>query len=124
MISIILLSTHWNYSNGGINSFNYDLTLQLGLQVKETNFQTTENVVMSDIYVENASFLKMDNISLGYTFDKVINEKVSLRLSTGVQNVFVITKYSGLDPEITNNGVDKTIYPRQRTFLFGANLKF
>nr|WP_315245972.1 SusC/RagA family TonB-linked outer membrane protein [uncultured Flavobacterium sp.] len=93
-------------------------------QVKETNFQTTENVVMSDIYVENASFLKMDNISLGYTFDKVINEKVSLRLSTGVQNVFVITKYSGLDPEITNNGVDKTIYPRQRTFLFGANLKF
>jgi iron complex outermembrane receptor protein len=66
----------------------------------------------------------MDNISLGYTFDKVINEKVSLRLSTGVQNVFVITKYGGLDPEITNNGVDKTIYPRQRTFLFGANLKF
>ncbi|MEL1254768.1 SusC/RagA family TonB-linked outer membrane protein [Flavobacterium sp. DGU38] len=93
-------------------------------QVKETNFQTTENVVMSDIYVENASFLKMDNISLGYTFDNVINEKVSLRLSTGIQNVFVITKYSGLDPEITNNGVDKTIYPRQRTFLFGANLKF
>lgn len=93
-------------------------------QVKETNFQTTENVVMSDIYIENASFLKMDNISLGYTFDNVINEKVSLRLSTGVQNAFVITKYSGLDPEITNNGVDKTIYPRQRTFLFGANLKF
>lgn len=92
--------------------------------VLETNFTTTSDVVLSDIYVENASYLKMDNITLGYTFPKWLDGKASLRLFTGSQNVFVITKYSGLDPEITNNGVDNTIYPRQRSFLFGANVKF
>ncbi|MBN8643220.1 MAG: SusC/RagA family TonB-linked outer membrane protein [Flavobacteriales bacterium] len=92
--------------------------------VLDTNFTTTSDVVLSDIYVENASYLKMDNITLGYTFPKWLEGKASLRLFTGCQNVFVITEYSGLDPEITNNGVDNTIYPRQRSFLFGANVKF
>jgi TonB-linked SusC/RagA family outer membrane protein len=103
--------------NGGVLS-------NIPSQVTETNFQTTSNVVLSDLYIENASFLKMDNITLGYTLNNWLNSKASLRMSTGVQNVFVITKYSGLDPEITNNGVDKTIYPRQRSVLFGLNLKF
>ncbi|MEO8534851.1 MAG: TonB-dependent receptor, partial [Flavobacterium sp.] len=103
--------------NGGVLS-------NIPSQVTETNFQTTSNVVLSDLYIENASFLKMDNITLGYTLNNWLNSKASLRVSTGVQNVFVITKYSGLDPEITNNGVDKTIYPRQRSILFGLNLKF
>ncbi len=79
--------------------------------------------VLSDMYVENASFLKMDNISLGYTFPKWLEGNASLRLFAGVQNVFTITKYSGLDPEITK-GTDNTIYPRQRTILVGANVKF
>lgn len=79
--------------------------------------------VLSDMYVENASFLKMDNISLGYTFPKWLEGKASVRLFTGIQNVFTITKYSGLDPEITK-GTDNTIYPRQRTILVGANVKF
>jgi TonB-linked SusC/RagA family outer membrane protein len=81
------------------------------------------NNALSDMYVENASFLRMDNITMGYTFPKWIDGKASLRLYTGVQNVFVITDYSGLDPEVTG-GFDNTIYPRQRTFLFGANVKF
>lgn len=94
-----------------------------------TSFNNTGFVVptgiiaLSDIYVENASFLRMDNITLGYTFPSWLEGKASLRLFTGIQNAFVITKYSGLDPEI-NGGVDNTIYPRQRQFLFGANLKF
>jgi TonB-dependent starch-binding outer membrane protein SusC len=93
--------------------------------VLETNFNTVSDVVLSDIYVENGSFLRMDNITLGYTFPKLFgNDTASLRLFTGVQNAFVITEYSGLDPEITNDGIDNTIYPRQRQFLFGANLKF
>ena len=92
--------------------------------VLDTNFITRDNVALSDRYVENASYLRMDNISLGYTFPKWLEGKASLRLFTGVQNVFVLTKYSGIDPEITNNGVDNAIYPRQRSFLFGANLKF
>ena len=90
----------------------------------DNNFAVRDNVVLSDLYVENASFLRMDNISLGYTFPKWLDGKASLRLFTGVQNAFVITNYSGLDPEITNNGVDNTVYPRQRSFLFGANVKF
>ena len=81
------------------------------------------NNVLSDMYVEYASFLKMDNLTMGYTFPKWLEGKASLRLFTGVQNVFVITKYSGLDPEVTG-GFGNTIYPRQRSFLFGANVKF
>jgi outer membrane receptor protein involved in Fe transport len=79
---------------------------------------------LSDYYIENASFLKMDNITLGYTFENVFNARSSIRLSTGVQNVFTITNYSGLDPEVFENGIDNSITPRPRTFLVGANMKF
>lgn len=92
--------------------------------VQDTNFNTTPDVLLSDYYVENGSFLRMDNITLGYTFPKWLDGKASLRLFTGCQNAFIITKYSGLDPEVGNNGFDNTIYPRQRQFLFGANVKF
>ena len=93
--------------------------------VLDTNFiQPGSLGTQSDIYIENASFLRMDNITLGYSFPKWLEGKASLRISAGVQNAFVITKYSGLDPEITNNGIDNTIYPRPRTLLFGANIKF
>ena len=91
--------------------------------VFDTNFQSTNNVIYSDLYVENASFLRMDNITLGYTFPNWLEGKASLRFFAGLQNAFVLTKYSGLDPEITG-GVDNTIYPRQRQMLFGVNLKF
>lgn len=89
-----------------------------------TNFQNQngENV-LSDMFIENGSFLRMDFATLGYTFPKWLDGKASLRLFTGVQNPFIITKYSGLDPEI-NGGIDSTIYPRQRQVLFGANVKF
>lgn len=93
-------------------------------QVLESNFVNTPDVILSDYYLEDADFLRMDNITLGYTFDEDKIGKGSLRLWTGVQNVFVITDYSGLDPEITNNGVDNTIFPRGRTFLFGLNYGF
>jgi len=93
--------------------------------VLDTNFiQPGSLGTQSDIYIENASFLRMDNVTLGYSFPKWLDGKASLRISAGVQNAFVLTKYSGLDPEITNNGIDNTIYPRPRTLLFGANIKF
>jgi TonB-linked SusC/RagA family outer membrane protein len=92
-------------------------------QVMETGFATTSDVVLSDVYVENASFLRMDNITLGHTFPKWLDGNASVRLFAGVQNAFIITKYSGIDPEITS-GIDNTIYPRQRSILFGANIKF
>lgn len=92
--------------------------------VQDTDFNTTSNVSLSDYYVENGSFLRMDNITLGYTFPKWLDGKASVRLYAGCQNAFIITKYSGLDPEVGNNGFDNTIYPRQRQYLFGANIKF
>ena len=92
--------------------------------VYETGFINQSNeTVLSDMFIENGSFLRMDFVTLGYTFQNWLDKNVSLRLFTGMQNPFIITKYSGLDPEI-NGGIDATIYPRQRQFLFGANLKF
>jgi iron complex outermembrane receptor protein len=95
----------------------------LPTSVLDSNFNTTADVLFSDYYIENASFLRMDNITVGYTFAKIFNEKASLRLNVGVQNVFVLTEYGGLDPEVFG-GIDNTIYPRPRTILFGANVKF
>ncbi len=78
---------------------------------------------LSDYYIQNASFLKMDNISVGYNVGKVFSKKASLRINANVQNVFVITKYKGVDPEI-GGGIDNNFYPRPRTFVLGANLDF
>lgn len=121
-----------NYNYNGVNASQAQLDLLKTDQalnntpssVLETGFNTTANVLLSDIYIENASFLRMDNITVGYTFPNWLKSDASVRLSLGVQNAFVITNYSGLDPEITNNGLDKTIYPRQRQVLFGVNVKF
>jgi TonB-dependent starch-binding outer membrane protein SusC len=75
----------------------------------------------SDYFIENASFLRMDNISVGYSFDKFFTDKLKARLSATVQNAFVITKYSGMDPEV-DGGIDNNIYPRARVFVVGLNI--
>ena len=103
---------------------NSSVVSNLPTSVLDSNFQSNEDVLLSDYYIENGSFLKMDNITLGYTFENVFNARSSIRLSTGVQNVFTITNYSGLDPEVFENGIDNSITPRPRTFLVGANMKF
>ncbi|WP_299437268.1 SusC/RagA family TonB-linked outer membrane protein [uncultured Aquimarina sp.] len=106
------------------NAINNNGTLaNINTSVLDTNFNVFGDTFQSDIYVENASFLKMDNVTLGYTFTKFFGDTSSIRLWGGVQNVFTITEYSGLDPEIFS-GVDQTIFPRARTFLMGANVKF
>jgi iron complex outermembrane receptor protein len=96
----------------------------LPASVLDYNFQTPGvGQILSDLFVENGSFLRMDYATFGYTFPKWLEGKASLRIFTGVQNPFIITKYSGLDPEFSG-GNDQTIYPRQRQILFGANVKF
>jgi iron complex outermembrane receptor protein len=80
------------------------------------------NQLQSDYYVQNASFLRMDNIYVGYNVGKVFRD-ATLRLSGTVQNAFVITKYKGLDPEISG-GIDNNFYPRPRTYVLGLNLDF
>jgi iron complex outermembrane receptor protein len=77
----------------------------------------------SDYYVQNASFLKMDNIGLSYNAGRIFNGAVSLVINAHCQNVFTITNYTGIDPEIYG-GIDNTIYPRPRTYTLGINLGF
>jgi TonB-dependent starch-binding outer membrane protein SusC len=90
----------------------------------KTHFQgNTTTQFLSDYYLYNASFLKMDNFNIGYDFGKVFNNRSTLRGSIIVQNVFVITKYPGLDPEISS-GIDGNTYPRPRTYSLGLNLHF
>lgn len=86
-----------------------------------TNFKTQQ--LLSDYYVQNASFLRMDNINLGYAFGKLFKSKANLQLTASVQNVFVITKYKGLDPEVAS-GIDNNIYPRPRVYSIGLNLNY
>jgi TonB-dependent starch-binding outer membrane protein SusC len=90
--------------------------------ILETDFTSIRT--FSDYYLENASFLKMDNFYIGYDFGTPFNNKnIRLRTTLNCQNVFTVTKYSGLDPEI-NGGIDNTIYPRPRMFALGINLDF
>jgi TonB-linked SusC/RagA family outer membrane protein len=86
----------------------------------ETGFTTPQ--YFSDYYVEDASFLRMDNITLGYNFGSLIRRPgTSLRLYFTAQNPFVLTNYSGLDPELSS-GIDNNPYPWSRTYIFGATL--
>ena len=79
-------------------------------------------VYSANYYVENASFLKLDNLSLSYNVGK-INKWASLTVSAMVQNVFTITGYSGTDPEVPN-GMDNSFYPRPRTYSVSLGLQF
>lgn len=88
----------------------------------EIGFRTGGDTQYSDLYVQDASFFKMDNISAGYTFREVV-KGLQARVGFTVQNAFMITDYDGLDPEV-NGGIDNNLYPRPRTFLFSLNLSF
>jgi len=133
-MSFNLRASLGNYVYNNVNSASaqYDLLQDnavlgnIPTSVLNTNFNSTSDVIISDIYLENASFLRMDNVTLGYTFDRPLKKFASnsIRLWAGMQNVFTLTNYSGLDPELASNGIDNTNYPRPRTFLIGANIKF
>ena len=105
---------------------NVDLWAQIGIIFLlfslglEFSFKTRQ--YLSDYYVENASFLKLDNLSLSYNVGK-INKWASLTVSAMVQNVFTITGYSGTDPEVPN-GMDNSFYPRPRTYSVSLGLQF
>ena len=89
----------------------------------ETGFNN--NQYLSDYYIENASFFRLDNINIGYNAGKVFKNKSTLRINANIQNVFIITKYKGLDPEVaSDSGVDNNIYPRPRIFSLGFNFDF
>lgn len=109
-------------STGAWNTMSYnDYQLNnLSSSYLKTGFR--ERQFLSDYYVENASFLKMDNITLTYNFGKIWN-CFNLNASAMVQNVFTVTNYSGVDPEVPN-GMDSSFYPRPRIFSLGLGLDF
>ena len=92
------------------------------LNVLGKNWQTYDNV-LSDYFVQNASFLKCDNITLGYSFDKLLGAKIGGRVYATASNVFTITKYKGIDPEV-GGGIDNSLYPRPFSALVGLSLNF
>ena len=106
-----------HFNNQGFISNYYKDAGMYGFTHMSENYQKT-----SDLYLENASFLKMDNLTLGYSFDKFFTDKISGRVSFSIQNVFTITNYTGLDPECS--AIDSNIWPRPKTFTVGLNLNF
>ncbi len=101
-----------NYTNNIVDDY-YDSHLK---KVFTTNF-------LSDYFIEKADFFKLDYVNGGYTFRNIAKSKMSLRTTLIVQNVLIITKYSGIDPEVAG-GIDNGIYPRPRVYSIGLNLTF
>jgi hypothetical protein len=114
----------YTYNNVASNLGTYsEVTRQspynLHTSVLTTGFVTPQ--YLSDYYVEDASFLRMDNATVGYSL-KYRNQPV--RVFASVQNAFTLTGYSGVDPTAGINGIDNNIYPRSRTFAAGLNVRF
>ena len=107
------------YSNSAYNN-TYADAVALGFQGKTIYY-------MSDYFIRNATFLRCDNINLGYSFNNLFRgtsyHGLSGRIYATVSNPFVITKYDGIDPERAS-GVDGGVYPRSTTYLFGLSLNF
>jgi iron complex outermembrane receptor protein len=104
----------------GTMSYNSFQLNNLNRSYLKTGFQSRQ--YHSDYYVENASFLKMDNVTVSYNFGEIA-QKVNLNISGMVQNVFTITNYTGVDPEVPQ-GMDNSFYPRPRVFSISLALSF
>ena len=129
---LVMRANLGNYLYNNVFSQSGNLSQILGTAVlynASTNYLETKfrggnaHQILSDYYLQNASFLRMDNINVGYKVGTLFNNKANLQLNATLQNVFTITKYNGLDPEV-GSGVDNNIYPRPRVFSFGLNLGF
>ncbi|MGL4293205.1 MAG: SusC/RagA family TonB-linked outer membrane protein [Bacteroidales bacterium] len=105
------------YNEKGSNLTN------IPLSAFDTNFTGLTDYYMSDYYIQNASFLRVDNITLGYSFRNLFNKGLMGRVYGTVSNPFVLTKYKGLDPEV-GGGIDNNIYPRPMVSQIGVSLTF
>lgn len=120
---------NYNYNNVAAGSTYRGLYSSLGYLANQTTaasatkFTNALQTNLSDYYVQNASFFRMDNINMGYNFPGYDHNRVKVRLSAGVQNVFVITHYKGLDPEISG-GLDNNFFPRARIYQLSLNCSF
>lgn len=131
-------STSWRGSWGNYNYNNVASNLGWSNQVLirntdlgnattellNTNFgYTGSERYLSDYYIQDASFIRMDNLTVAYTFHNFLGTKADARLSLAGQNLILITNYKGLDPEI-NSGIDNSIYPRPRMYTLGLGVNF
>jgi len=134
---------HWDFSMGwraSLGNYVYDQISADRSQMNHINNTVDNNInnapvdfnntrfaeanKVSDYYVKNGNFLKLDNLTVGYTFNNFMGNNASLRVYGAAQNVLIITKYKNLDPEVFNNGMDNSIYPRARMFTLGINANF
>ncbi|MBK8877852.1 MAG: TonB-dependent receptor [Haliscomenobacter sp.] len=128
-LSLILRSNLGNYMYNNIDSERgvyRNITLNNVLRNATPdllNTRFTNNQYFTDYYIENASFLRLDNVTFGYNAGSVMNNKVDVQVSLIAQNLLTVTNYSGLDPEIAG-GIDNNFYPRPRTISLGLNLNF
>ena len=108
-----------DYSKGYLNNLS-TYCLKTGWTAANTEQQK-----YSDMFLEKASFFKMDDINVGYTFRNIKNWAGNIRVAASVQNVFTITKYKGMDPELTvADGVDGNLIPRPRLYTLRLNINF
>ena len=108
------------FANGGVfGNSSVNFLTNVHRNYLETGFNNWQ--YFSDYYVENGSFLRMDNFTIGYDFGSILNKKANLRAQFSVQNVFVTSKYRGLDPEVSG-GIDNNLYPRPRIYALGLGL--
>jgi len=120
---------NYNYNNVASGSTYRGLYSSLGYlanqttAASQTQFTVATTTTQSDYYIQNASFFRMDNMSIGYTFPPYVKNKLKLRINAGVQNLFVITHTKGLDPEISG-GLDNNFFPRARIYQLGLNASF
>lgn len=110
-------ATSYNYGGQGILSNLYE-----GYQITGWNQRSITEQGATDYFLEDASYLKMDNLTLGYSFQNLTKAGLSGRISASMQNVFTISKYRGLDPEC--GAVDGTMWLRPRTYTIGLTLNF
>lgn len=114
------------YNNISSNLGNYQVlsgNAPANVFAGATQYNFTRPQYWSDLYVEEASFLRLDNVTVGYTFTKLGGLR-NARLFGTVQNAFTSSKYSGIDPLAGVNGIDNNIYPLSRTFTAGFNIGF
>ena len=137
-LGFVIRANQGNYVYNNVQSNNGSLNSVLAQQSALSNvsvnylesrftgnslYGNDDKRLLSDYYVKDASFIRMDNLNFGYNFGKVFNEKVNVAINGTIQNVFVITKYKGIDPEI-GGGIDNNFYPRPRTYTLGLQLSF
>jgi TonB-linked SusC/RagA family outer membrane protein len=115
------------YNNVASNLGNYSVLTgpyaPVNLSVAVLQYGFTRPQYLSDLYVEDASFLRMDNLTVGYTFERLA-QLTNARVFGTIQNVFTSTGYTGVDPAAAFNGVDNNLYPRSRTFVGGLSVGF